>query len=79
MGTMGWSNGAIITTMLTVRYPDMFKVAAPGAGDVNWTSDYGTCRFGVSFDQTYFGGAPWDDTDGKFYNENYIIKGIDIE
>jgi len=74
MGTMGWSNGAIITTMLTVRYPNMFKVAAPGAGDVNWTSDYGTCRFGVSFDEGYFGGAPWDDTNGKFYNENYIIK-----
>ncbi|MEM1002221.1 MAG: prolyl oligopeptidase family serine peptidase, partial [Bacteroidota bacterium] len=74
LGTMGWSNGAIITTMLTVRYPDMFKVAAPGAGDVNWTSDYGTCRFGVSFDQSYFGGAPWDDKDGKTYNENYILK-----
>ena len=74
MGTMGWSNGAIITTMLTVRYPDMFKVAAPGAGDINWTSDYGTCRFGVSFDQHYFGGAPWDDTNGKTYNENYILK-----
>lgn len=74
LGTMGWSAGAIITTMLTVRYPDMFKVAAPGAGDVNWTSDYGTCRFGVSFDQHYFGGAPWDDTNGKIYNENYILK-----
>jgi len=74
LGTMGWSNGAILTTMLTVRYPDMFKFAAPGAGDVNWTSDYGTCRFGVSFDQSYFGGAPWDDLNGKFYNENYIIK-----
>ncbi|WP_431158729.1 S9 family peptidase [Winogradskyella poriferorum] len=74
LGTMGWSNGAIITTMLTVRYPDLFKVAAPGAGDVNWTSDYGTCRFGVSFDQHYFGGAPWDDVNGKSYNENYILK-----
>jgi len=74
LGTMGWSAGAILTTMLTVRYPDMFKVAAPGAGDVNWTSDYGTCRFGVSFDEGYFGGAPWDDTNGKSYNENYIIK-----
>jgi len=72
LGTMGWSNGAILTTMLTVRYPDMFQVAAPGAGDVNWTSDFGTCRFGVSFDQSYFGGAPWDDTDEKFYNEAYI-------
>lgn len=72
LGTMGWSNGAIITTMLTVKFPDLFKVAAAGAGDVNWTSDYGTCRFGVSFDQHYFGGAPWDDKNGKLYNENYI-------
>jgi dipeptidyl aminopeptidase/acylaminoacyl peptidase len=74
MGVMGWSNGAILTTMLTVRYPTMFKVAAPGAGDVNWTSDFGTCQFGVSFDQHYFGGAPWDDVDGKSYNEVYITK-----
>ncbi len=74
LGTMGWSNGAILTTMLTVKYPDLFKVAAAGAGDVNWTSDYGTCRFGVSFDQHYFGGAPWDDRNGKPYNENYILK-----
>ena len=74
MGSMGWSNGAILTTMLTVRYPDMFKFATPGAGDVNWTSDYGTCSFGVSFDQAYFGGAPWDDMNGKSYNENYITK-----
>ncbi len=72
LGVMGWSNGAILTTMLTVRHPGMFKVACPGAGDVNWTSDYGTCRFGVSFDQSYFGGAPWDDTGGKFFNPNYI-------
>ncbi len=74
LGVMGWSNGAILTTMLTVQHPDMFKVAAPGAGDVNWTSDYGTCEFGVSFDQSYFGGAPWDDVNGKSYNENYILK-----
>lgn len=74
LGTMGWSNGAILTTMLTVRYPDMFKVACAGAGDVNWTSDYGTCGFGVTFDQSYFLGAPWDDKDGKTYNEDYIIK-----
>ena len=74
LGVMGWSNGAILTTMLTLHYPDMFKVAAPGAGDVNWTSDYGTCEFGVSFDQSYFGGSPWDDMNGKTYNENYILK-----
>ncbi|MCX2718440.1 prolyl oligopeptidase family serine peptidase [Lentiprolixibacter aurantiacus] len=72
LGIMGWSNGAILATWMTLQYPDMFKVAAPGAGDVNWTSDYGTCRFGVTFDQSYFGGAPWDDTNGKHYNEWYI-------
>lgn len=74
MGVMGWSNGAIIATMMSVRYPDLFKVVCAGAGDVNWTSDYGTCRFGVSFDQSYFGGAPWDDVGGKIYNEKYILK-----
>ena len=72
LGLMGWSNGAILTTWMTLKYPDMFKVAAPGAGDINWTSDYGTCRFGVTFDQYYFGGAPWDDMNGKHYNEWYI-------
>ena len=72
LGLMGWSNGAILATWMTLKYPDMFKVAAPGAGDINWTSDYGTCRFGVTFDQSYFGGAPWDDTNGKHYNEWYI-------
>ena len=74
MAVMGWSNGAIITTMLTVQYPDMFLAATPGAGDVNWTSDFGTCQFGVTFDQSYFGGAPWDDINGKTYNEAYILK-----
>lgn len=74
LGVKGWSNGAILTTMLTVKHPDMFKAAAPGAGDVNWTSDYGTCAFGVQFDQSYFEGAPWDDTNGQIFNEYYIQK-----
>jgi dipeptidyl aminopeptidase/acylaminoacyl peptidase len=74
LGVKGWSNGAILTTMLTVKYPNMFQVAAPGAGDVNWTSDYGTCSFGVSFDQSYFSGAPWDNTNGKIFNEMYVLK-----
>ncbi|MDP5172619.1 MAG: prolyl oligopeptidase family serine peptidase [Bacteroidia bacterium] len=74
LATMGWSNGAILTTMLTVQYPTMFKVAAAGAGDVNWSSDFGTCEFGVTFDQSYFGGAPWDNVDGLTYNPAYILK-----
>jgi dipeptidyl aminopeptidase/acylaminoacyl peptidase len=74
MAVMGWSNGAILATMLTVEHPFLFKVAAVGAGDVNWTSDYGNCQFGVTFDQSYFGGAPWDNRNGKIYNEAYILK-----
>ena len=62
LGSIGWSNGAILTIAL-ITETDRFKVAAPGAGDVNWTSDYGNCMFGPQFDELYFGGTPWDNTD----------------
>ncbi len=68
LGVMGWSNGAILSIQLTIEHPKLFQVAAPGAGDVNWTSDYGNCAFGVSFDNSYFKGAPWE------YTEHYIEK-----
>ena len=68
LGVMGWSNGAILTIALTVEHPDLFKVAAPGAGDVNWISDYGTVEFGVKYDNSYFGGPPWERT------EHYVKK-----
>ncbi|MFQ5654478.1 MAG: prolyl oligopeptidase family serine peptidase [Planctomycetota bacterium] len=66
MGLVGWSNGAILTiAALTLahlyapEYDFRFKACAPGAGDVNWTSDYGNCAFGASFDDYYLGGPPW--------------------
>ncbi len=58
LGIIGWSNGAILGTALTV-HTNRYKAASLGAGDVNWTSDYGNCRFGVAFDNYYFGGPPW--------------------
>ncbi len=67
LGAAGWSNGAILTIAL-ITETRRFKVAAPGAGDVNWTSDYGNCMFGPQFDELYFGGTPWDNT------ETYIKK-----
>ncbi|MCJ7589531.1 MAG: prolyl oligopeptidase family serine peptidase [Candidatus Aminicenantes bacterium] len=67
LGTMGWSNGGILTIGLSV-WTDRFKVAGVGAADVNWTSDYGNCSFGVSFDNYYFKGTPWDEL------EHYIKK-----
>ncbi len=74
LGVMGWSNGSILGIALSVEYPDMFRVLGAGAGTVNWASDYGTCEFGVRFNQSYIGGAPWDSTDGTFYNRAYIEK-----
>ncbi len=61
LAVAGWSNGAILTIAL-ITETRRFKVAAPGAGDVNWTSDYGNCMFGPQFDELYFGGTPWDNT-----------------
>lgn len=63
LGVMGWSNGAILAIQLTVEHPELFRVSAPGAGDVNWISDYGNCAFGVRFDDSYFGGPPWERLD----------------
>lgn len=55
VGTQGWSNGSILSIALTVEFPQRIKVALCGAGDVNWISDYGNCRFGPQFDDLYLG------------------------
>lgn len=62
LGTMGWSNGGILSIALLV-WTNRFKVGGIGAADVDWISDYGTCAFGVSFDNYYFLGAPWERPD----------------
>jgi len=59
LGVMGWSNGAILT-IATILERD-FKFAIPGAGDVNWISDWGNCKFGVQFDNLYFGKPYYED------------------
>lgn len=75
MGLVGWSNGAILSmAALTLNdrfapgYDFRFRACAPGAGDVNWTSDFGNCAFGASFDEFYLGGTPWSDP------ETYLSK-----
>jgi dipeptidyl aminopeptidase/acylaminoacyl peptidase len=62
LGIMGWSNGAILAIEACLR-SGRFKVLCAGAGDVNWTSDYGNCAFGAAFDNAYLGGPPWDKPD----------------
>jgi dipeptidyl aminopeptidase/acylaminoacyl peptidase len=60
LGVMGWSNGSIITIELTTR-TTRYKAASAGAGDVNWTSDWGNAVFGRSFDDYYFGKSVLED------------------
>lgn len=60
LGTMGWSNGAILSIALTVS-TDRYKVCGAGAGDVDWASDWGNAHFGAAFDNYYFGKSPLED------------------
>ncbi len=71
LGLVGWSNGAILSLAalthgaeLAPGYDYQFKACAPGAGDVNWTSDFGNCAFGAGFDEFYLGGTPWTNPAG---------------
>jgi dipeptidyl aminopeptidase/acylaminoacyl peptidase len=61
VGTLGWSNGSILSTSLLITYPDRYKVASVGAGDVEWISDWANVDFGQSFDAYYFGKSPFED------------------
>ncbi len=60
LGTMGWSNGAILSIELVTRNP-RYKAASTGAGDVEWISDWANVDFGMAFDDYYFGAVPYED------------------
>ncbi|HSM51531.1 MAG TPA: prolyl oligopeptidase family serine peptidase, partial [Thermoanaerobaculia bacterium] len=68
VGTMGWSNGSILSIQLMVENPARYKAAAVGAGDVEWISDWGNVDFGHAFDSYYFGATPLSDP------ERYLAK-----
>lgn len=61
VATLGWSNGSILSTSLITTYPNRYKVASVGAGDIEWISDWGNVMFGDSFDSYYFGKSPMED------------------
>ena len=63
VATLGWSNGSILSTSLITTYPDRYKAASVGAGDIEWISDWGNVAFGDSFDSYYFGKSPFEDPD----------------
>lgn len=60
IGSLGWSNGAILTIALVVHDPRI-KAASAGAGGAEWVGDWGACEFGMSFSNYYFGKSPLED------------------
>jgi dipeptidyl aminopeptidase/acylaminoacyl peptidase len=71
LGITGWSNGSILAIEAALS-SGRFKALCAGAGDVNWTSDYGNCAFGAAFDNAYFGGPPWDHPETYFQKSPYF-------
>ncbi|MGQ0647479.1 MAG: prolyl oligopeptidase family serine peptidase [Gemmatimonadaceae bacterium] len=60
VATIGHSYGGFMTNWLITQYPDRFAAAIPGAGIVNWVSDYGTADIART-KETEFYGTPWDE------------------
>jgi dipeptidyl aminopeptidase/acylaminoacyl peptidase len=58
VASIGHSYGGFMTNWLIARYPDRFAAAAPGAGIVNWVSDYGTADIARTKETEFFG-TPW--------------------
>ncbi len=57
MGTLGWSNGSILSHAL-IATDSRFKAASCGAGGAEWVSLWGECIFGDGFVSYYFGDDP---------------------
>jgi dipeptidyl aminopeptidase/acylaminoacyl peptidase/formylglycine-generating enzyme required for sulfatase activity len=61
IGTLGWSNGSILSIAVSIANPGRYKVVSAGAGDVEFISDWGNVDFGEAFDTYYFGKSPLQD------------------
>ena len=59
VATVGHSYGGFMSNWLITQYPDRFAAAIPGAGIVNWVSDYGTADIART-KETEFYGTPWE-------------------
>jgi dipeptidyl aminopeptidase/acylaminoacyl peptidase len=59
VATIGHSYGGFMTNWLITQYPDRFAAAIPGAGIVDWLSDYGNADIPNTKEREFFG-APWN-------------------
>ncbi|MBW2618890.1 MAG: S9 family peptidase [Deltaproteobacteria bacterium] len=57
LGTMGWSQGSVLSNALIAR-DQRFKAASCGAGGAEWVSYWGLSYAGHSFCEYYLGGSP---------------------
>lgn len=73
LGTVGWSNGAILSAALIAETPGQFKVAYLGAGGIDWTADWAVCGFGKAFDEYYIGGSPIKNPE-RYREVSYLSK-----
>jgi dipeptidyl aminopeptidase/acylaminoacyl peptidase/formylglycine-generating enzyme required for sulfatase activity len=78
IATLGWSNGSILSTSLITTYPERYKVASVGAGDIEWISDWGNVMFGDSFDSYYFGKSPMEDP-GLYIRKSPFFKMDNVQ
>lgn len=60
VASIGHSYGGFMTNWLITQYPDRFVAAVPGAGIVNWVSDYGTADIARTKETEFFG-TPWEE------------------
>jgi len=60
VASTGHSYGGFMTNWLITQYPDRFAAATPGAGIVNWVSDYGTADIARTKETEFFG-TPWEE------------------
>jgi dipeptidyl aminopeptidase/acylaminoacyl peptidase len=60
LGTMGWSNGSILSIALIAR-DGRFKAASCGAGGGEWVSVWGGSASGYALLEYYFGVSPVED------------------
>ena len=60
VASIGHSYGGFMTNWLITQYPDRFAAAIPGAGIVNWLSDFGNADIPRTKETEFFG-SPWEE------------------
>ncbi|MDZ7578185.1 MAG: prolyl oligopeptidase family serine peptidase [Candidatus Nanopelagicales bacterium] len=79
LGTLGWSNGAILSVALIAKGDARFKAASAGAGGGEWVSDWGGSLFGGVFGQYWFKDPVKDPEyfinpdNAPFYNSEKVV------